>query len=363
MTDVQAIQGFLAEYNGSNISANALRNIVAFDPKKVKKARAQRKNYSIDRVAAWCVYKGLEGYNIYFHAGETPRSYNANRKPNYNEVTGVKYLWADADPDTPADGWDDWRRTFDLETVKIPPTLLVDSGRGFQFYWRLKEECTDIDRAKKAMRAIATEHDFDRSVAEPTRVMRLVGTENQKTGNTARLLRSNDLSYDIAELEEMYPYTEPQPAAPPPSAPSAPSAPSLKDAPTDLGADSFIEKVLQDAEAACSEGNRDNALSDALGSLYKVEHRTSRVVLNDAEKFLWQLGKTQGLTDAELTNIFRTGPSDRRETGRKKPLVRDYYYNGRKLQQTQATLIELEPDPTPEENYHKMLDDLGIKLK
>jgi hypothetical protein len=69
-----------------------------------------------------------------------------------------------------------------LEQAECPPTLIVDSGHGLQAYWLLTEPCTDADRIEKARKAIQNITASD-NVADPARVMRLVGSHNSKQGN------------------------------------------------------------------------------------------------------------------------------------------------------------------------------------
>jgi hypothetical protein len=149
----------------------------------------------LDALAEWVNAK-VGRFNLYFSVNDL--SLNTVKKANKEEVTRVRGLHVDVDPRAVEGGvegktpeqlaehlaaerrriWnmiDDWERNG----AKLPfprPTAIVDSGGGFQCFWRLAEEVApEVAEALNAMIAEAMGGDDTHDVS---RIMRLPGTMN-----------------------------------------------------------------------------------------------------------------------------------------------------------------------------------------
>jgi hypothetical protein len=68
------------------------------------------------------------------------------------------------------------------------PSAVVMSGGGFHLYWMLDAPVTDMVHWRQLQKAIINRCNSDRSVHNPSRIMRLPGTENIKQGRGACVL-------------------------------------------------------------------------------------------------------------------------------------------------------------------------------
>lgn len=100
-----------------------------------------------------------------------------------------------------------------LETcrnVGIPDPLLISSGRGMYAYWALSERL-DIraqdarqrwKSAQQRLMAVLTRFAPDPKVCDLTRVLRLVGTVNEKNGARVAVLHDDGRRYSLEHLEQ-----------------------------------------------------------------------------------------------------------------------------------------------------------------
>ena len=115
-----------------------------------------------------------DDYNLYF--GVLPRS--SNKLP----MDHTHWLWGDFD------NREDFLFTA-VKDFKAEPTVVVDSGRGFQVYWKLAIPMP-TDMASVVMKGIAKMHNGDHT-HDAARILRLPGTINRKNGAVARVLGYN----------------------------------------------------------------------------------------------------------------------------------------------------------------------------
>lgn len=169
--------------------------------------------------------------NIYFSPGICGQEKNS--KLSDPDIIGIPALWADVDIFHPAHAAQNLPRTvqeaYTLIPDCLPPSIIVHSGHGLQFWWLLKEVWTfdtpeEKSRAKDILtrlqgyirqRAQANGWHLD-SVQDLCRVMRLPGTVNRKIPTEpvwAQVIEHNDCRYDPAELDELLPVLEQTAAA------------------------------------------------------------------------------------------------------------------------------------------------------
>ena len=143
----------------------------------------------------------------YFAAGDT-KSKRRTKKDVY-QVTAV---WADVDPpphakpDTAPSQWESWKQAFSPTIFRTEPTFVIDSGSGFQPFWRF-DRPIEPGLAEGIMKTIARVHETDSSVADAARIMRLPGTRNTKKGVDliANFSHYDGYLYHPGELLEVYP--------------------------------------------------------------------------------------------------------------------------------------------------------------
>lgn len=134
---------------------------------------------------AWAIRQN-ETKNIYFHVNRTRGPLTAKAKKE--DIAAVEYLHVDIDPRTGEDFEQERARILRLLTAELPkgvpaPSLVIDSGGGFQAFWRLAEPLNidgDTDKAHEAERynrALELAFGAD-SCHDVSRIMRTPGTMN-----------------------------------------------------------------------------------------------------------------------------------------------------------------------------------------
>ena len=148
----------------------------------------------------------IDKYNIYF--GVATRDGKGGTKQN---VKSVLALWAETDSKD-----FDGNKQAALDAIKrfpLEPSIVVDSGHGWHFYWLLKElyqveSGADIVKIEGYLYGIADQIGGDISCTEIARIMRLPGTFNIKDSNYKLKCRSHSfkptLRYNLPDFDDYY---------------------------------------------------------------------------------------------------------------------------------------------------------------
>jgi hypothetical protein len=161
---------------------------------------------------AWIENRNNDGWDIYFAIN--PIRFKNNRAKQ-KDITAAAWLHVDFDP--PADIKNDpvkladWRRRPPPWPNLPKPTLIIDSGRGFWFYWKLHTpivingEVSKIQLFKDYFRGIEAAFKsagviIDGACGEISRIGRLPGTINHKTGTIARVIQWRNLTYSLEDF-------------------------------------------------------------------------------------------------------------------------------------------------------------------
>lgn len=130
-----------------------------------------------------------------------------NDQPKKQCMLGSNWLWLDLDPRPNEDEDKERDRILRKLTIELPPgvpppTMIIDSGRGYWALWLLVEPCMNTDLVEAHNRALANLFDaFGDDCWNCNRVGRLPGTINQKTGRTARVVQHHtDRKYSLAQM-------------------------------------------------------------------------------------------------------------------------------------------------------------------
>lgn len=164
----------------------------------------------LGKLAAWMAARNGEK-NIYFSVNDL--SANTREKASKDEVTRIRGLHADIDPHPMEGGADGktpeelaahfnaerariWAMADDWECngKKLPfprPTAIVDSGGGYQFFWRFEDdEDVSPELAEALNRMISAAMGGD-NTHDVSRIMRLPGTMNLASEKKRRRGRSD----------------------------------------------------------------------------------------------------------------------------------------------------------------------------
>jgi len=169
--------------------------------------------------AAYALERSDAGADVYVGVGQMAVPPDTGRG-KLEHITGLGCLWVDIDIAGPTHENKSLPPT-ESEALKIiqglgpQPTLIVRSGTGLHAWWLFKEFWTfdDEQDKAKAIRLARRWNDTVRSVAQGlgydadpvkdlTRVLRVVGTKHQKTGNLVKVIQENGTRYEPDDFEQ-----------------------------------------------------------------------------------------------------------------------------------------------------------------
>src|SRR5436309_937128 len=166
---------------------------------KLPSGRVRQPHCRPGRIPGIALREAIDGLHIWVSVASC-----RDRRGN-TRVLDVPALWADMDPE---DGvhLDRWRRDTlsRLGGLWVPPTIVVDSGRGFHGYWVLDRPIR-IETPHDAYLVVAGNRSFERlldgdSVSDLARVMRLPGTINPKNQKLCRIEWDGGPKYGFQDL-------------------------------------------------------------------------------------------------------------------------------------------------------------------
>lgn len=179
------------------------RQVVALDPASGRETSATFQPADAESLNAW-LSGPAAGANVYFAHAER-RLDAATRKKR--DLVAAHWLHVDLDP----------AKDLELEAERArirallasPPTgvpapsLIMDSGRGYQALWRLEEPCHDLAGVEARNRWLIAQLGGDGSVFDVSRLLRLPGTVNFKPaagGRRAAVVTHRDDAHPLASF-------------------------------------------------------------------------------------------------------------------------------------------------------------------
>lgn len=162
--------------------------------------------------------------DVYVGLGLHREAGDAHHRGGADDVLAIPALWLDLDVVGATHG-DTSKRYFPdqaqalafLETLPLPPSLIVSSGGGLHLYWLFRELWVFDDPAERADAAALVE-DWQRSIIDKAktlgfdvdathdlaRILRVVGTFNHKASPAlpVSILQRNDARYNPGDFEQ-----------------------------------------------------------------------------------------------------------------------------------------------------------------
>jgi putative DNA primase/helicase len=119
------------------------------------------------------------------------------------EITGCRAFFCE---------WDnkpkDWQVTAWQELELPEPTIQVDTGgKSIHNYWVLSEP-VGADEWRDIQTRLLEFADADRSLKNPSRVMRLPGTPHPATGDVCQIIHTSSATYTASDISRLLPATE-----------------------------------------------------------------------------------------------------------------------------------------------------------
>ena len=162
----------------------------------------------------------LNKSNLYFQVN--PPKFKVNKKTSKEDIKEVRWLYVDIDPKKENDIIAERLFIRDLLTNKLPagvnrPTAVIDSGGGYQAYWKLKNPYTitdqkSIDEIERYLSYLIEVFGADPAAKNIDRILRLPYTLNipsekkKKFGRKAALSEviyiDNELEYNLSDFKQ-----------------------------------------------------------------------------------------------------------------------------------------------------------------
>lgn len=147
---------------------------VVFELRAFKEnAQPQTAKFSPDWISEavdWAQGMNALGYNLY--VVRNPIRHDVSGSASDDDIIASFFLWADCDDPDSADNirrFDGPRFSASVVTGRVPSTRV-------HTYWQLAEPCTDMAAWRSMQTRIAAHFNSDKSVVNPSRIMRLAGT-------------------------------------------------------------------------------------------------------------------------------------------------------------------------------------------
>ena len=145
------------------------------------------------------------GLHVYFGVHPTRARRRENQRARAQDICAVNCLFAEYD-DKDFDG-DPGQTLQHIQSLPLPPSVLVCSGGGYHSYWLLEQPFTIqsdedracIDRIQKAWVAFTGGDDGAKDLA---RVLRVPGTQNAKY-KPPRPVTFHSASFDLYDLADL----------------------------------------------------------------------------------------------------------------------------------------------------------------
>ena len=132
--------------------------------------------------AQWASMQNATRRNVYFHVNPGADT-DGSGKLTKGELAALIGWHVDLDPPAgmgPGPQYEDWRATALDRLTACNPSIIINSGRGLQGYWRLRDAATatpeNIERIEQMNRATVRLVNGDRAAVDASRIMKLPGT-------------------------------------------------------------------------------------------------------------------------------------------------------------------------------------------
>jgi hypothetical protein len=122
----------------------------------------------------WVQAENAKGRNVYWTVNIVPPGFSKN-KPKKTDIVGIRCAHVDIDPPKGVAVWDK-QAAYDDLIARGAPSVIIDSGNGWQALWWLNEQ-TDVATVEQINRGIADRFNADHCW-NVDRLLRLPGTIN-----------------------------------------------------------------------------------------------------------------------------------------------------------------------------------------
>lgn len=187
--------------------------------KKLRHARLFGTDQIDEAVACAAEQNARQGQNIYVGAALRKKDTTDDSRASDSDILALTAYYVDIDDGIAAEAAKE-------KYKNCPPTCIVVTGRHprkrLQLWWRLHEPDRDLSRARAQNAALAATFDGDRTVVNPSRVMRLAGSVAWpiKQDRVAELTelhfpKDHPKSYPDGQVQKAFPPTVPDVPPPP----------------------------------------------------------------------------------------------------------------------------------------------------
>ncbi len=153
----------------------------------------------IDQAVDLIIKKNYELFNVYMTVNPIDSNAEVANGAKDGHISNAYFCFADADD---LEGF----KGLQHLSLRNPPDITVTTGTvphiRLHHYWRLTIPCTDMDKWRSYQKRIAETYKTDKSITNPSRVMRIAGTITHP--NTKKILRGYKPELVTIELGSSY---------------------------------------------------------------------------------------------------------------------------------------------------------------
>lgn len=197
---IEADAGAVADFLNLIATTDFLA-VISIDPEVTTAGRrVEAKPFDrtdVGEAAAWAASESNRGRNLYFVPNEVSSTWKGPNPPTKEEMTACHYLFADLDPKATEDLREERDRILARLTNTISqdvplPTGIIDSGNGYQAYWKLEQPISPAE-AEARIKQLAFILEGD-AVQNINRMLRLPGTVNIPDAKKRKIGRVRSLA-------------------------------------------------------------------------------------------------------------------------------------------------------------------------
>lgn len=130
---------------------------------------------SVDAAVEFASLHNADGLNVYWTVNNV--ALGTHKKPTKRDITGARFVHVDIDPPKTGGKFDRLAIIGALDSLTVPPSVIIDSGGGLQAFWRLDGRHENLDAIEAINRQVRDYFSAD-NCQNIDRLMRLPGFIN-----------------------------------------------------------------------------------------------------------------------------------------------------------------------------------------
>lgn len=129
----------------------------------------------IESAVEWAQALNANGFGIYWTVNKVREGFNP--KPGKADIRAARFIHVDIDPPRDSSGFNKAATLETLDSLRFPPSFVIDSGNGLQAFWRLDGDSANLPAIEAINQQVRTLFSAD-ACFNIDRLMRVPGCTN-----------------------------------------------------------------------------------------------------------------------------------------------------------------------------------------